>query len=213
MKKIIALCLVVILAATAVIGGTLAYFTDGTEEVKNTFSVGNVTIDLDEADVDLYGDVELDEEEKPLARVTANEYKLIPGHKYTKDPVIHVAQSSEPCWLFVKVVNEITAIEADTTIAAQMATNGWTAVKGETGVYAYKETVDARTEKKDITVFENFTVKTDADVSDYNGKTITVMGYAVQADGFNSAAAAWAAAPSNWGVTTETPDAGEGEGA
>lgn len=46
-KKIIALCLVIALAATAVIGGTLAYFTD-TDEETNTFTLGNVKIDLKE---------------------------------------------------------------------------------------------------------------------------------------------------------------------
>lgn len=44
-KKILALCLVVALAATAVIGGTLAYFTD-TEDEINVFTLGNVVIDL-----------------------------------------------------------------------------------------------------------------------------------------------------------------------
>ena len=44
-KKIIALCLIVALAATAVIGGTLAYFTD-TDKAVNTFTVGGVAIDL-----------------------------------------------------------------------------------------------------------------------------------------------------------------------
>lgn len=44
-KKIVALCLVVCLAATAVIGGTLAYFTD-TKKETNTFTVGNVKIQL-----------------------------------------------------------------------------------------------------------------------------------------------------------------------
>lgn len=46
-KKIVALCLVIALAATAVIGGTLAYFTD-TDEETNTFTLGNVEIDLKE---------------------------------------------------------------------------------------------------------------------------------------------------------------------
>ena len=46
-KKIIALCLIVALAATAVIGGTLAYFTD-TDEAVNTFTMGNVQIALQE---------------------------------------------------------------------------------------------------------------------------------------------------------------------
>ena len=44
-KKILVLCLVVALAVTAVVGGTLAYFTD-TDEETNTFTVGNVKIDL-----------------------------------------------------------------------------------------------------------------------------------------------------------------------
>ena len=44
-KKLLALVLVVALAATAVIGGTLAYFTD-TDSAVNTFTVGGVKIDL-----------------------------------------------------------------------------------------------------------------------------------------------------------------------
>lgn len=44
-KKILTLCLVLALAATAVIGGTLAYFSD-TDAQKNTFTTGNVAIDL-----------------------------------------------------------------------------------------------------------------------------------------------------------------------
>lgn len=44
-KKIISLCLVLCLAATAVIGGTLAYFTD-TDAKANVFTTGNVSIDL-----------------------------------------------------------------------------------------------------------------------------------------------------------------------
>ncbi len=44
-KKIISLCLVIALAATAIVGGTLAYFTD-TDAATNTFTTGNVDIDL-----------------------------------------------------------------------------------------------------------------------------------------------------------------------
>ena len=53
-KKIVALCLVVALAATAIIGGTLAYFTD-TDEATNTFTAGGVTIDLIEQQVNEAG--------------------------------------------------------------------------------------------------------------------------------------------------------------
>lgn len=47
-KKVLALCLTVILAATAVTGVTLAYFTDDDTQT-NTFTVGNVEIDLIES--------------------------------------------------------------------------------------------------------------------------------------------------------------------
>ena len=44
-KKIVALCLCVALAVVAIGGATLAYFTD-TDNATNTFTVGNVKIDL-----------------------------------------------------------------------------------------------------------------------------------------------------------------------
>lgn len=54
-KKILSLCLVVALAATAVIGGTLAYFTD-TEDEINVFALGNIVIDLVEEQRNADGD-------------------------------------------------------------------------------------------------------------------------------------------------------------
>lgn len=194
-KKTIALALVLVMAFGVTMGGTFAYLTSTTDLVTNTFTVGNVNITLDETDVDLYGEKGGD------TRVKANEYKLIPGHEYTKDPIIHVAVGSEECWLFVKVVDEIAAIQDATTVANQMAANDWVAVAD--GVFAYKTKVDARTEAKNITVFENFKVKGDADVAAYAGKTITVQAYAIQADGFATAAAAWEAAPATWTPPTQ----------
>ena len=44
-KKILSLCLVLALAAVAIVGGTLAYFTD-TDAETNTFSAGGVAIEL-----------------------------------------------------------------------------------------------------------------------------------------------------------------------
>lgn len=59
-KKILTLCLVACLAATAIVGGTLAYFSD-TDAQKNTFTTGNVAIDLweDFGDNDPLGTEEL----------------------------------------------------------------------------------------------------------------------------------------------------------
>ncbi len=185
-KKVFVTVLCAAALVVASVLGTMAYLTSQ-DAVENTFTVGKVAITLDEAKVTDAGDPVVGAD-----RVKTNTYKLIPGHEYTKDPTVHVTAGSEDSWLFVKVVDEIAGIEADTTVAAQMAANGWTAVEGETNVYAYKATV---TSGQDIKVFENFTIKGDAAVADYAGKTITIEAYAIQADGFTTAADAWKAAP------------------
>ena len=112
-----------VLLVTASVLGTMAYLTSQ-DQVVNTFTVGNVAITLDETDVDVNGDKDSED------RVKANEYKLLPGHTYTKDPIVHVDADSEDCYLFVKVENGIAAIEADTKVADQMAEKGWVAVGG-----------------------------------------------------------------------------------
>ena len=53
-KKALTLCLAVALAATAVVGGTMAYFTD-TDKATNTFTAGGVKIDLIEQQVNKEG--------------------------------------------------------------------------------------------------------------------------------------------------------------
>lgn len=195
----LALCAVLLVVSTVFV--TMAYLTSQ-DSVKNTFTVGKVTITLDEADVDLMGVKDGD------TRVKANEYKLIPGHTYIKDPTIHVADDSEECWLFVKVENGLSAIEANTSedlsIAAQMAAKGWTPVAEGSNIYAYSTKQTARA---NVVVFDNFTISGTADVSKYatadgtdaegnpiGGKTIEVTAYAIQADGFATAAEAWTAA-------------------
>ena len=189
-RKMLAMLLSMMLVAVVAIGGTYAYLTSTTGVVKNTFTVGNVNITLDEAKVGVYGDAV-----EGAARVTENTYKLIPGHSYTKDPTVHVTAGSEKCWVFVKVVNGIASIEADTKIAAQMNTNKWVALPGVENVYYYETAVDARNEQVNLPVFGTFTLTGTADVAAYTGKTITVQAYAVQADGFGTAAAAWKDAP------------------
>lgn len=200
MKKKLMMALSLVLVAAMSIGGTVAYLTSQTGTVTNTFTVGNVAITLDEAKVTEMGAVE------DTTRVTENDYKLIPGHTYTKDPTIHVTAGSEKCWLFVKVVDEIAAIQDETTIAAQMATNGWKQLtvdgKDVPNVY-WHDAVDASeaSSATDVDVFSSFKIKGNADVSTYEDKTITVVGYAVQYDGFDTADAAWKAAPSSWTAT------------
>lgn len=196
-KKVLALVLCAALLVAGSVAATLAYLTSTTGVVTNTFTTGNVAITLDESVADVYG------VKGNGTTTTGNEYKLIPGHTYVKDPTVHVQAGSEDCYLFVKVVNGISDIEADTTIAAQMAENGWTAVTNENGVYAYESKVSAGT---DVKVFESFTVAGDAVLTNQDGTAkysantpITVQAYAVQADGFTDALDAWSdAALADW---------------
>ena len=200
MKKSKAILMVVcaMLLVAASVMGTLAYLTSQAT-VTNTFSVGNVAITMDEKDTD--------NSTPDKDRDTENAYKLMPGHAYEKDPTIHVASTSENCYLFVKVVNDIAAIEAkgDTTVAKQMENKGWTLIDSTNGIYAYG--VDATTKKptqvaknSNIPVFEQFIIDDDVNnttLADYNNKTIVVTAYAIQADGFESMTATeiWAEIP------------------
>ena len=122
------LCAVLLVAASVL--GTMAYLTSTPGAVTNTFTIGKIDITLDEAPVNVDGEV-IDG-----ARRMENQYKLVPGHTYIKDPTVHVTNlNSEDSYIFVKVVNGIAAYEADTKIAAQIVAKGWTALNGVDNVY------------------------------------------------------------------------------
>ena len=169
-KKIVSVCLVVCLLATAIIGTTLAYFTDKTEAVTNTFTVGNVDIEL--------------------AENTGNNYKMIPGTTLDKDPKVTVKGGSEDCYVFVKVE------ETDLTdyITYEIA-EGWTKLDGTGNVY-YRE---AENNAEDITwsvlAGDEVAVKnTVADIAEGDDPTLSFTAYAIQMASFEgNPAAAWAA--------------------
>ena len=95
-KKIIALCLIVALAATAVIGGTLAYFTD-TDAATNTFTVGGVSIELIEQQTSENGLVSF-EQEKPLVPGTSSD-----GNAQSK--IVTVKNTGEnDAWVWVDML-------------------------------------------------------------------------------------------------------------
>lgn len=96
-KRTVALVLAIVLVFAVAVGGTVAYLTS-TANVKNTFTVGSVNIKLDEAKVTPDGKAVT-----PAERVTANDYKLMPGHTYTKDPTVTVLKGSEKSYVRMKV--------------------------------------------------------------------------------------------------------------
>lgn len=212
MRKILLTVCCAALLVCVTIGATVAYLT-ATDTVTNTFTVGKLAMTMDEAKVTEYGVVMPNED-----RVAENSYKLLPGHPYVKDPTIHFAWdgtnvvNSEAAYLFVAVKNELANIEAaeDTTykkIATQITNNQWTELTrtGATDGYTvYYKTVNAASAKTDYAVFSSFkttgTLSNDTNaalkISDYDNKKIYVKAYAIQADGFTTADAAWTAG--NW---------------
>ena len=158
-RNVLLLLLCAALLVGATVMGTLAYLKSTTETITNTFTVGNVTI--------------------TLAETTGTEYHLVPGNTIKKDPTITVGATSEDCYLFVKVENELDG--AGTITWAE----GWTQV-GTSNVWRYKEAVKAGAQ---VPVFTNFVVDEELDntaLAAYADKTIKVTGYAIQSANLNT---------------------------
>ena len=194
LKSMALVCCAILLVVCSIVG-TLAYLTSHAK-VTNTFTVGKVKITLDESKLNTDG-ITVD----PSVKVLTQTYHLMPGITYEKDPTVHVEVGSEKCWVFIKIVNNIDAIDLannpgtpnDGSIEDQIEANGWTQLTGETGVY-YKADVDATLEAKDLIVFSTVTIQSTVDndtLEDFSDKTIDITAYAVQAAGINDAVTAW----------------------
>ena len=120
-RKPIALLLALTMILGVAVGGTIAWLTAATQEVENTFTVGNIDIDLQED-----------------AGGTEKEFKMIPGHTIEKDPEVSVEDGSEDCWLFVEITESATL---DTYINYGIAA-GWDVI--DDGDSDDKTTVIAR---------------------------------------------------------------------
>lgn len=171
-KKTLALVLALTLLVAGIVGGTLAWLTDQTAEVKNTFTVGDINIDLTE---------------------TTTDYKMIPGNTIAKDPTVTVKANSEACWLFVKVTESTDLRDFITYAFAE----GWTALPGVDGVY-YREVPASAADQTfsvlaDDAVTVNTTVtRTMLETAKTDAPTLTFQAYAIQRDHFATADAAWA---------------------
>ena len=211
-KKVFVTVLCAVLLVAASVLGTMAYLTSN-DEVVNTFTVGNVQIKLDEAKANPDGSLVANAD-----RVKANSYKLLPGHTYNKDPMVTVLKGSESSYVKMTVTftkaAQLDAIFAPngadmTSIFNGYDSTNWT-YKGNTEdtdkntrtyEFWYKETVAAPDGDVALdALFDSITVPgtiTNAQLATIEGMTITVNGYAIQADGFANAEAAWAAYGTN----------------
>ena len=187
-KKITAIALVVCLVAVAIVGGSLAYFTD-TDEETNTFPAGNVDITLRE---DKWV------EEKAV---------LVPTREIAKNPTITVEEDSQRAYTFLKVKlsDDFAKLLADyaaakninlTTVDGQKALiSAWFSSEVKPKIMelnlADNSVILGVLSPKDpgvsVTYFDKVTVPADVDgkMIKENGKyEIYLTAYAIQAEGF-----------------------------
>ncbi|MFR8088832.1 MAG: hypothetical protein ACLU6B_10075 [Lachnospirales bacterium] len=175
-KKTLVLFLAVASVIVCVIGGTLAWLTATSDQVKNTFTTSDIDITLEET--------------------TGVDYKMVPGYTIAKDPKATVLAGSEECYLFVKLEK---STNFDDYLTYQMA-DGWTALTNVEGVY-YRvvNTANMGTEysalaNDQVTVKDSVT-KEMMRAAETNEPTLTVTAYASQLHKNNSqdftAAEAW----------------------
>lgn len=195
--------LVLVLALALIVGvaggATFAWLTAKTDPVVNTFTYGDINIEL--------------------AETTGDSYKIIPGVDIKKNPKVTVKAGSEACWLFVKVEEEnwptLTYGDGETTVRKVKydIAGGWTALTGVENVY-YRTIDDAVTADTEFYVLKGndtypdgvITVSDTLTKIEINEKLTTtpklsITAYAIQKDGMDTAEKAWAAIP---GTTTGT---------
>lgn len=105
-KKIVALALVFAMAAIAIVGGTLAYLTSQ-DQVVNTFTVGNVKIDLYEY-TDYDGDGELNLDKKFQEYLSYSD--IMPGDALPKVPYVENTGNNTAYVRVAVVMNHVSAI-------------------------------------------------------------------------------------------------------
>lgn len=170
-KKTLAIALAVVLVLCCAVGGTLAWLSDKTDPVTNTFTAGDINIDLTE---------------------TTNNYKMVPGNTIAKDPTVTVKANSEACWLFVKVEKT----NNPDNYLTYTIDSGWTALTGVDGVY-YREVAASTTDQSfavltgNQVVVKNTVTKTMLETAKTSAPTLTFTAYAVQKDNVANAAEAW----------------------
>lgn len=169
-KKIVSLALAVCLLAIAAVG-TLAYFTDKTETKENTFTVGNVSIELTEPNWESSGKVDAPE--------------VYAGEALAKDPTV-TNDGANPCFVRVKVTG-LDCLGTDKMIQYRNASyelgklnENW--VDGGDGYFYYTKVLDKDTSTNPV--FSSIVMPTGLTNGDAKtAYSVDVFAEAVQAQG------------------------------
>ena len=185
MKKKITLAVIcAVLSCVCLIGTTFAWLTDKTTTMTNTFTVGNVDIDLVET--------------------TGTTYKMVPGAELSKDPTVIVTGGSEACWLFVKIEEtDNTLIDTTKKLVQYTVADGWIQLEVDgnpvNGVYYRQVDANSSTGVVDAVTYsvlasDQVIINPDATAADLANATntkLTFTAYAAQQAGL-TAEQAWA---------------------
>ena len=169
------LALTLVLAAYWAVGGTAAWLAAKSDPIASTFTFGDINITLTDEDP----------QEGPT--------KIIPGVDIPKTLKVTVLADSVDCWLFVKVKKAGTFVENKVTYAMD---DGWIQGNGIPEGFYYREVRDVTADREfSVLKGDKITVSrtlTKADIQNITDPTLTFTAYAVQMEGINTAAEAWA---------------------
>lgn len=186
--KVVVLLLAVVLLIGCTVGGTLAWLIAQTNTVTNTFTVGNINIDLTET----VGGTATSAKE---AAVENKGFKIVPGVTESKNPTVIVEAKSENSFVFVKIEESNITVDNVTYVTWKIA-DGWTQLAGVSGVYYREYTADAEAiypVLKDNQVSYPATLtKAQLDALGNEQPALIFTAYAVQKEGSNTAEEAWA---------------------
>lgn len=207
LRKLLTLVCCAVMLVCVTVGATVAYLTSQ-DSVTNTFTVGNVTINLDEAKTTPDG--------KPVGTErteTGNTYKVFPGGSYTKDPTVTVTKGSEEAYVYMAVKpSDLEGIKAAFPVESYPTfyqdglflleklvdwNTDWTYVTfvDDTYIFLYKETVNALNAADDIVMaplFTTISLPEDIDndhLAELDNLQINVAAFAIQADGMDTTTA------------------------
>ena len=169
------LALTLVLAAYWAVGGTAAWLAAKSDPIASTFTFGDINITL----------TETDPQEQPT--------KIIPGVDIRKDLRVTVQADSVDCWLFLKVKETGTFVDGKVTYSMD---DGWKKGNGIPEGFYYREVRDVTADREfSVLKGDKITVSrtlTKADIQNITDPTLTFTAYAVQMEGINTAAEAWA---------------------
>lgn len=116
-KSLLTMFLALALVGAIGIGATLAYLSDATGAMTNTFTVGKIKISMDESDESTPND-------STDRTVSGNAYNDIqPGDVLKKDPTVTVTAGSADCYVFMKLTG------ADNLVSNKFSFGGFDATK------------------------------------------------------------------------------------